>query len=372
MIDFLVKILALMIGLIIILGTITSAIRAFVLARSARDPILAFVFQRMRALFNLMLFIRKAETYEARDRIMQMYAPIALVSLPVVWLTFVAIGYALIYWALGVPTFEQAMVLSGSSLMTLGFATRPEFGLTLIEFSEAIVGLILTAILISYLPTMYSAFSKREAAVTLLEVRAGSPPSPVSMLTLIHSIRGLHTLSEVWEQWQQWFAELEESHTSLPALVFFRSVKPERSWVTASGVVLDTAALCASTLDIPRDAQAELCIRSGYLALRYIADYFGIDYPKDPQQGDPISISRQEFEEVYNQLKDAGLPLRENIDQCWLDFAGWRVNYDIPLLRIASITMAPYAEWISDRSVPPYLLKQYHLAGSTGRKARKR
>ena len=86
-----------------------------------------------------------------------------------------------------------------------------------------------------------------------------------------------------------WFTELEETHTSLGVLAFFRSPNPHRSWVTASGAVLDTAALRLSVLDIACSPQAALCIRSGYLALREIADFFGFDYDHDPAPDDPIS-----------------------------------------------------------------------------------
>jgi hypothetical protein len=208
---------------------------------------------------------------------------------------------------------------------------------------------------------MYGAFSRRESSVTLLEVRAGSPPSAVEMLTRAYRIRGLEALNSLWDEWEKWFAEIEESHTSLSALVFFRSVKPERSWVTASGTVLDAAALYVSTLDMPRNPQAELCIRAGYLALRYIADFFNIAYPSSVQRGDPISITREEFDEAYTQLQATGLPMRPDRDTCWLNYAGWRVNYDVVLLSLAELTMAPYAPWSSDRGLPSMRSSLSHL-----------
>jgi hypothetical protein len=186
--------------------------------------------------------------------------------------------------------------------------------------------------------------------VSLLEVRAGAPPSAVEMLKRAHRIRSLSTLRQEWERWELWFAELEETHTSLAALVFFRSPQAGRSWVTASGAVLDAAALMASTVDVPREPTAELCIRAGYLALRQIAAFFEIEYDQDPGPSDPISISRSEFEAAYDELSREGVPLRANREQCWRDFAGWRVNYDRVLLALAALTMAPYAPWSSDRS----------------------
>jgi hypothetical protein len=188
--------------------------------------------------------------------------------------------------------------------------------------------------------------------VTLLDVRAGTPPSAVELLSRARRIRGLDTLTELWEAWEVWFAEIEESHTSLAALIFFRSPQPNLSWITAAGAMLDTAALLASTVDVPNNPQAQLMIRAGFLALRRIADFFMIDYDPDPRPDDFISISQQEYDAVYDQLMANGVPVKENREQAWHDFRGWRVNYDRVLLALAALTMAPYAPWVSDRSLP--------------------
>jgi hypothetical protein len=197
---------------------------------------------------------------------------------------------------------------------------------------------------------MYAAFSKREAAVALLEGRAGAPPSAIEMISRSHRTGELESLRDFWLEWQRWFAELEESHTSLGSLAFFRSPQPQRSWVTASGAVLDAAALMLALVDVPPEPQAAFCVRQGYLALRRIADFFALPYDPDPAPDDPISIGRDEFEEACRRLAAEGAPLKPDREQAWRDFAGWRVNYDAVLLRLAALTMAPYAPWSSDRS----------------------
>ncbi len=174
----------------------------------------------------------------------------------------------------------------------------------------------------------------------------------MEMIRRHHALARLDALDDLWDDWERWFADLEETHTSQPSLVFFRSISHSRSWVTAAGVVLDTAALRASTLRLPANAQAQLCIRSGYLALRRIADYFGIPNDHDPRPDDPISIDRSEFEAVYDELASFGVPVRPNREACWQDYRGWRVNYDTVLLALAGLTIAPYSPWVSDRSLP--------------------
>lgn len=334
-------------GLMLVGWTIISAIRSFVLPRSDNVFLTRVVFKISGKLFALRM--AGASTYAGRDRIMAMFAPFSLLFLPVAWLTLITLGYMIMFWALGARPWYNAFLLSGSSLLTLGFAPTANLSQTILAFSEATIGLGMVALLVAYLPTMYTAFSRREAAVTLLEVRAGSPPSAVEMLKRFHRIQGLGRLTEQWVSWEVWFAEVEESHTSLAPLVYFRSPHPARSWITAAGAVLDAAALTASTLDVPRTPQAALCIRAGYIALRSIADFFRVPYNPNPRPNDPISISRAEFDVACRELAAQGVPLKDDHDQAWRDFAGWRVNYDTVLLALAELTMAPEAPWSSDR-----------------------
>jgi hypothetical protein len=256
------------------------------------------------------------------------------------------------YWSLGERPLRRALILSGSSVFTLGFEVPPNLPTTLLAFSEAGFGLVLLAMLISYLPSMYQSFQRREAAVAALDVRANTPPTAKAMLIRSSIIGGWRRLEALWREWETWFVDITETHTSLPALVFFRSPHWEHSWVTASGAVLDGASLLASTVDRPRSADAELCIRAGYVALRRIADFFNIRHNPDPHwPEEPISIDRREFDEVCRQLAEAGVPLKADLDKAWRDFAGWRVNYDRVLLSLAALTVAPYAPWSSDRSM---------------------
>ncbi len=341
-----------LLGLSLIYVTMRSALITFVLPRSAPEKISRTWFRLLRRIFDLRLHWTK--DYLQRDRIMAVYAPLALLSLLPIWLLFVTLGFACLYWATGMNSQREDLILSGSSLLTLGFA-RGDYPIhDLLAFVEATLGLILVAVLIAYLPAMYGAFSRRESAVSRLAVRAGTPPSAIEFILRAQRINALNNMHDFWQEWEIWFAEIEESHTSLAALVFFRSPNPLHSWVTASGAVLDTAAIMLSTVDVLPQPQAALCIRAGYLALQSIGKFFNVDFPTSPLFPDePISIMRTEFDELCNILKDKGVPLKEDLDQAWLDFGGWRVNYDRVLLALATLTMAPDAHWSTDRA-PAY------------------
>lgn len=348
MLKFLPHILAFLIGAIVVALTLLSAVKTFVLPRAAPDWLTRLVFLTVRRLFELRLL--RSRSYAQRDRVMAFYAPLSLLALLPVWLSLVQLGYTGMFWGLGVTPWSEAFHLSGSSLLTLGSTTTTGIPQLFLVYTEATIGLMLVAILIAYLPTMYAAFQRRETAVAMLEVRAGSPPSAVEMLLRFNRLHGLDRLSELWKTWEAWFIDIEESHTSLAALVFFRSPHPNHSWITAAGAVLDAASLTRSTVDIPTDVQADLCIRAGYLALRHIADFFRVTYNPNPQYGDAISVTRAEYDSACEQLAEKGVPLKPDREQAWLDFAGWRVNYDQVLLALARLTMAPEALWSSDRA----------------------
>ena len=337
-----VQILAFAIGAVGAIRVVASAIRTFVVPRGDNDRLSRFVFRLIRRIFDL--FARPSRRYEERDRVMAYYGPVALVALPAVWLVLLAASFAAMFWALGLPPGE-AFVVSGSSLLTLGFDRPAVPGGDLLSFAEAAIGLALVALLVSYLPTIYGAFSRRELLVSLLEVRADSPPSPIVMLTRMDRLDGLDALHDLWVRWEQWFAELEETHTSLPVLVFYRSQQNNHSWVNASGAMMDAAALVRSAVDVESDARADLMIRAGYLALRRIAAFFTIRYDPDPSPTAPTSIDRARFDEALDVLAEAGVALKPDRDQAWLDFNGWRVNYDTVLRALERLTMAPTPWW---------------------------
>lgn len=343
-------------GLWLVYFTVQTTIRVFVLPRGENAWLSRQIF---RVVYQVFLFAAyKKATYAERDAILALFAPVVLLIQPLIYLALIVLGFTPIYWtlqpeALTLYTLQESFFLSGSSLMTLGFApvAATNIPVQILAFTQAAMGMIFVALLIAYLPTIYSAFSTRESLVAMLEVRAGSPPSGVTMIKRVYRNAGtMEDLNSAWERWEEWFAQIEESHTSLVALVFFRSPMPDRHWVTAAGAVLDAASLMDAIIDEPRSTAGVMCIRAGYISLRRIADFFGtIPYNANPSPDDPISIARDEFDEAYDEIRDAGIPVKDR-EEAWKNFRGWRVNYDRVLLGLARITSAPYAPWSSDRT----------------------
>lgn len=358
-----IRISAFILGATLVFVTFMSATRTFVLSRSSPVVLTNLIFKWVRKFFNSIVKIMP--TYEQRDGIMALYAPLCLLLMVPTWLLLTTIGYMLMYWALGVNPLWEAFLFSGSSILTLGFATSTSQLATVLAFTEATIGIILVAMLISYLPTMYTEFSQRETAVSLLQVRAGIPPSAPELIWRLHSINQKDAFNSLWMDWEHWFTRLDESHTSLPALVFFRSPQSENSWLNSSVTVLDAAAFYLSVTDISDSPTSTLVIRAGIEALRRIADYFKVPYNPDPNfPEDPIQISRADFDKACNRLVSQGIPIKEDRDLAWQNFAGWRVNYDSVAVGLAELTMAPDIPWLAEHTFVPADIDSGQTGGS--------
>jgi len=237
------------VGIAAVLIVLDAAVRTFVLPRGTVVAFTVLVFRVIRGVF--VLFAPPGRGYEARDRVFALYAPVALLALPFTSLIVVFVAFGSIFAGLEQWGWRESLTTSGSSLLTLGWERPTDLPGSLFAFGEATIGLAVLALLIAYLPSIYSTFSRREVAVTDLGIRAGTPPTPRSLLVRAHLTGYLLELDRFWESWMGWFTEVQETHTSAGSLVFFRSPNPHRSWVTAAGAVLDSASMRLAVVDIP-------------------------------------------------------------------------------------------------------------------------
>ncbi|MCB2409410.1 hypothetical protein [Hymenobacter lucidus] len=344
MLDFLLRSAALLAGTFVVLATILSAIRSFVLPRNESVLINNWVFMVIRHLFSFLA--ARYQTYAARDRVMALFAPVALVMLPIVWLMLLSIGYTGIYWALGEGSLTKSYLLSSSSLLTLGSVEASGVLISMGTYSEATFGLLLITLLISYLPTMYQAFTRRELVVARLELRCGTNRTATELILWLNRTGDLTDDGPQWQAWEEWFVEIEETHTSLPILSFFRSPQPGRSWVTAADLILDAAAVIISAVDQKRDPQMELCFKAGCVAINRVSRYFQDRAQAEPSAAitdeDPIEdATRRDFYRTYEQLQEARVPLCENREEAWQKYQELRPRYREAVQFLARLTMAP-------------------------------
>ncbi|SDY42450.1 hypothetical protein [Hymenobacter psychrophilus] len=331
-------------GILLILITVLSAVRTLVLPRNENVLINSWIFTGLRFVFDTVAALGR--TYAQRDRVMALYAPIGLVALPIVWLAMLSVAYTGIFWALGEGNIDRCFRISNSSLLTLG-SEEPSRNLwaNMMSYSEAMLGLLLLTLLLSYLPTMYQAFSRREIAVSRLQLRAGSEASALELVLWMNRTGSLGDDRTQWQDWEQWFVEIEESHTSLPILSFFRSPQPGRSWVTASGLILDAAALIASSVQQPRDPHLTLCFKAGCIAVNRVARFFHYEEPA-PEPNAPAShlpTPEAGFQESYQSLREAGIPVNDEA-AAWEQYHHLKARYSGAIAFLSKLIMAPGGE----------------------------
>lgn len=347
-----IRVLAGFIGFFLQLLVLDAAIRTFLLPRVANVRLSRLVSKAVGAVFGAVAGPRRS--YPVRDQILSLYASIVLLSYQALWLAMSVIAFGFGFVAAGVPSYGRAFEMSGSSLFTLGLISGNGGVQLTIGFVEAAIGLTLLALLIAFIPTLYTAFQRRELSVARLAVRAGVPATPWGVLEVAQSVKSFDALDKLWLEWEQWFIDVGETHTTLTILNFYRSPNPNQTWIGAAATVLDAAAIFNAAVDVPPSPTAGLCIRSGWISLRRLADYFRIPYPINPKPTDPISISRHEFDLVLEHLDKSGVPLVADHDAAWRDFQGWRVNYDAIIEASYDRFTCPRLEW-SQVAVQPLL-----------------
>ena len=207
----------------------------------------------------------------------------------------------------------------------------------------------IVALLVGYLPVLYAAFNRRETLVTMLESRAGAPAWGPEILWRHQRVLILDSLPAFYEEWERWCADVAESHSTYPVLLFFRSPDPMRSWLTGLLAVMDSAALYLSLAPGTAPSQARLCLRMGFTGLRTIADALGIDYDADPRPDAAVSLTYEEYMRGAGRLADIGFPLERSLEEAWPHFRGWRVNYEQVALAIGDRIVATPGPWAGAR-----------------------
>ena len=210
---------------------------------------------------------RRLPAGRRRNALLSVFGPLSLLGLLVVWAVGLITGFGLLHWSIRTPLAWQPesdlgnyLYFSGTTFFTLGYGDlvpTDVFGRVL-SVAEAGIGFGFLAIVISYLPVVYQAFSRREITISLLDARAGSPPSAGELLRRMAEGRGMASLHSLLVEWERWAAELLESHLSYPVLRYYRSQHDNQSWVGALTTILDTSALLIAVVDGPDGHQARL------------------------------------------------------------------------------------------------------------------
>jgi hypothetical protein len=288
--------------------------------------------------------------YDRRDAWRSSEPAALLATLILAWLVGFLFGYALLLWPFE-ATFGAALRESGSSIFTLGFASRPGTSPTAIDLVAAATGMILVALQIAYLPALYSAYNRRETEITLLGVRAGEPAWGPELLARSRFGVLRDDLSAFYLAWERWAADVAESHSSYPALMRFRSPDPASSWLVGLLAVLDSAALYLAASPDTAPIQARLCLRMGSRCVHQLARSVRIPVEEDPRPDAPVQLTLEEFRVGWARLLAADFPVERSIEEAWTHFRGWRVNYESAAYNLAYGIDAVPALWSGRRRV---------------------
>lgn len=341
---------AVVLGLVLLGSTTLSVLWTLVVPRATPSRLAEGTIAVVRRGF--LLLARPLRTFTRRDAVLALLPPVALLALLVVWLGLLAVGFAL----LAVPATGEglASVLAQMTAAVLGLGfDDSSTALALVTMLAVLSGVVVVALLIGYLPTLYGAFNAREQLVSLLDARAGSPAWGVELLVRHTRDDALDDLPSLFAAWEGWAADVGESHSSYPILGAFRSQDPARSWITAILAVLDAAALDVALRPDERHLESRLCLRAGFIALRSVADTAGLEVDHDPDPDGPLRLDRAAFDAAVAMLDEVGYPRQRGADAAWPHFRGWRVNYEAAAYALADRVVAPPAPWSGPRAHLP-------------------
>jgi hypothetical protein len=247
------KLLIALAGFFILFATLWEAFETIILPRRVTRPIrLVRMFYRVTWTFWAAVN-RLIRSKKVRDAHLSYYGPLSLLGLFATWAFLLILGFSMLHWAAGsainapgeTPTFRTDFYLSGTTFFTLGLGdVTPRTTLAkAITVTEGGTGFGFLGLMISYLPTLYGAFSQRELNISLLDARAGSPPTAAELLRRHSQFADSEVLTPYLREWETWAAQIMESHLSYPVLCYFRSQHDNQSWLAAFTAVLDVSAL---------------------------------------------------------------------------------------------------------------------------------
>src|SRR5436305_138291 len=259
---------------------------------------------------------RRFPPSKKRDRYLSFYGPLSLILLLLVWAVALVLAFALLQWAAGArlqtpeghTDFGAFLYLSGVTFFTLGYGDvfpLDPLGRVL-SAVEAGTGFGFLAIVIGYLPVLYQSFSRREVSISMLDARAGTPPTAVELLRRHAKHESMDRLTELLQDWERWAADLLESHLSYPVLCYYRSQHDNQSWLSSLVCVPDTCALVMVGIDGAHEWQARLTFAMARHAVVDISQIFNTR----PVAFDSERMSDEDLASLRSLLSRAGLPLR--------------------------------------------------------------
>ncbi|MDR3773126.1 MAG: potassium channel family protein [Terracidiphilus sp.] len=348
------RILTLIAGVLCLFAVLLDAFQTIILPRRATGRF------RLTRIFYIVtwkpwvFFTQRLCKTRRREAVFSYYGPMSLIFLLAVWAAAMVAGFALIYYALGSPFNDGArqagllsdFYVSGTTLFTLGLGdVTPHTGWVRgVVILESGTGLGLLAVVMGYFPVLYSAFSRREVSISLLDARAGSPPTAAELLRRHSYEGGEHALALLLVEWERWSAELLESHISYPLLCYFRSQHTNQSWISALTAVLDTSALLIAGVRGHEARQAQLTFAMARHALVDLSQIFSLA----PVTDAPDRLPAARYDQLYALLCQSGVSVCRD-GSSYERLREMRALYEGYAAALSDYLCMPLPPWIADQ-----------------------
>jgi hypothetical protein len=290
-----------------------------------------------------------------RESYLSYYGPLSLLGLFAFWAVLFVFGFGLLLWGLALPlnapekmiSFLTYLYLSGTTFFTLGLGdVTPVPGVVrLLVVAEVALGFIFLALVISYVPVIYQAFSRRELRITLLDARAGSPASAAEILRRNHAGKHVEELRLILHDWELWCADILESHLSYPVLAYYRSQHDQQSWLEALTTILDTCALILTGIEGLPAEPARFAFAVARHAVVDLAQVFNT--PPITTGGNRLSPA--EFARLRDVLAASGILLNEEL-ATEQKLADLRETYEPFVSALAQFLLVSLPPWITPES----------------------
>ena len=327
-------------GLIVIAFVLWDAFETVVLPRTVRRR---FRLTRFVVLLSWATWRFVPVPSSSRESYLSFFGPLVLLFLVLVWAGGLILGFGLVLYGLhSIDKLGSSIYFSGTTFFTLGLgdiAPKPN-GSRVVVLLESGTGLAFLAMVIGYVPIFYQAFSRREIAISLLDARAGSPPTALELMRR----NGTGDTSEILTQWERWTAELLESHLSYPILAFFRSQHDKQSWLSALTMILDTCALAMVGIEGMRDGQARFTFA---IARHALVDLTQIFY-SSPQPPLPDRLDEAAFTQLLDSLTALGMPLVPDAASAEATLRTLRSAYEPFAFALSRRLLLSLPPWIPD------------------------
>lgn len=351
-------------GLFVLVGTTIGVLKSLIVPRRAWAVLPAAVTFVVTAAF--LAVARRLRTYDLADRFLGFLGPTILVSVLCATLAAYVLGFALLLGPVEDVSFPSALREAGSSVTTLGFASTVRPGPTVVDVIAGVTGLIVIALTIGYLPTLYTIVRRREMLVKDLEGRAGSPVWGPEVLARHQIARATGCLADFYDDWRAWSAEVADTHTKYPVLTVFRLPRAPNHWVLSLLAALDAAALDQALRPTNSPAEARLFLQMGRRCVRDLAGVARIPLDDDSTD-DTVDLAFGDFQVAVDRLGEVGFPLERSAAEAWPIFRSLRGEYEPIADRLADRVVAPPTHWSGPRSFFPDLEPlPYRPPGTSG------